>query len=171
MASCDAVYRHAGYLGNLIESDRLKRSVKCMVKALRPLDFDTIAFRGNSGALIASPLAFILNKELILVRKKREYPYSHSPMLCEGNVGAKRYVIVDDFVSTGATSTLTALRIKQFAPQAECIGIMALDSVVNEIRPDGNYLLSLTDSWCGRRVFLDHDQQVIDKLLQDETFE
>ena len=67
-------------------------------------DFDTIAFSGNSGALMSFPLAHRLNKEIIIIRKPRETDSSHSYVTIEGIVPCHRkIVIIDDFVSIGRT--------------------------------------------------------------------
>jgi hypothetical protein len=90
-----------GYLDAVYRPECFQVTVKRMVKAMRPyLDsFDAIAFRGSSGAALAYPLAFMLNKPLIHVRKEM----GHSSTKVEGLMGAKRIAIVDDFVETGET--------------------------------------------------------------------
>jgi len=74
----------------IIESARMK---------LAGIEFDSFAFRGMSGALIASVLAREMKKTLIMVRKES----SHSMRSVEGDFGAKRYVIIDDFIESGDT--------------------------------------------------------------------
>lgn len=63
-------------------------------------EFDSIAFRGLSGALLAPALAIGLEKSLIAVRKNES---RHSGLKVEGDQAARSYIIVDDFVSTGET--------------------------------------------------------------------
>jgi len=75
-----------------------------MAKAIRKsgIEFDAIAFRGNSGALLASPLATLLKKHLILVRKNTAD--SHSYTTVEGCSKRNcRYIIVDDLIASGKT--------------------------------------------------------------------
>lgn len=48
---------------------------------------------------VAFPLAVMLNKPLIHVRKSK----GHSKRMVEGYYGAKTYVIVDDFIESGKT--------------------------------------------------------------------
>jgi adenine/guanine phosphoribosyltransferase-like PRPP-binding protein len=93
-------------------------------KALAAYDFDSIAFRGMSGALIAPSVALALNKQLLMVRKPHDD--SHSTMKVEGYRSTKRYVILDDFVSSGATANTIKARIEEFAPSAECLGVLCV---------------------------------------------
>lgn len=72
-----------------------------MALALKDVDFEAIAYRGNSGALVAPAVAARMGKRLIMSRKPGEN--SHSSSHIEGPKWALRYVIVDDFVSTGRT--------------------------------------------------------------------
>jgi len=65
--------------------------------------FDTIAFRGMSGALIAPIVADKLNKSLTLVRKQEVDEHkSHAEYPVEGALFVD-YVIVDDFTNSGRT--------------------------------------------------------------------
>jgi hypothetical protein len=63
-------------------------------------EFDVIAFRGMSGAYIAPAVADALDKELLCIRKTSEQSHG-SPV--EGTTSDTRYIIIDDFVSTGET--------------------------------------------------------------------
>ena len=72
-------------------------------------EFDTIALRGMSGALMAPILSIILGKPFTMVRKEGEG--SHSSLPIEGCISFQTYVIVDDFVVSGETARI-------------CIGIL-----------------------------------------------
>jgi len=94
----------------------------------KKLDFDSIAFCGMSGALFAPMLAKELNKELILVRKMSDTNgggkiVNHSGYTVEGHAASLRYVIVDDQCSMGSTVRHIITKIKEFAPDAVCVGI------------------------------------------------
>ena len=82
-------------------SSTLKTAEKSIKRWERNNAFDTIAFTGISGAGVAFPLANRLFKGLICVRK--ELNSCHSKHKVEGQIGAKHYIIVDDFVETGNT--------------------------------------------------------------------
>lgn len=116
-----ANYCHTGYLRHVIPTSQLAKTARQAACILRRFDFDTIAFRGMSGALIAPILALRLNKSLIMVRKPNDN--THSELLVEGDKAAKRYIIVDDFQSSGATASTIKFHIERFAPQAECLGV------------------------------------------------
>lgn len=85
--------------------------------------FDTIAYRGASGAIIASIIAHRLKKPLLLVRKPDDTK-GHSPFMLEGPRSVKRYLIVDDFMSSGATYEAIRAAVRCQHPQAECIGML-----------------------------------------------
>lgn len=67
---------------------------------LRDVDFDTIVATGVSGLIAAPVLAHVMDKHLLVVRKKGDG--SHSSHRLEGRYGS-RALLVDDFMDTGAT--------------------------------------------------------------------
>ena len=97
------------------------RIAEC-IDLLSPYQFDTFAFRGNSGALMAPILAHKMGKELIMVRKPDIECVSTLPV--EGFSRAQRYVLVDDLISTGRTAAKTIIGVKQFAPEAKIIAML-----------------------------------------------
>lgn len=104
------------YISNTFSTGTLKKTIKRVKQVLLPLvnTFDTIAFRGMSGALVAPSIAAKLEKDVILVRKQGA---SHSSRICEGRVNAKRYVIIDDFVEYGTTVLNIISEIKKWQEQ------------------------------------------------------
>lgn len=120
--------RHIGkkivssHLNGYLDPVELAKKIKIAAKELAKHDFDTIAFRGMSGALIAPPLAMKLKKQLILVRKDNDD--SHTLFGVEGNKLSKRYIIVDDFVCSGKTKSVIIEKVAEFAPLAEFIGMV-----------------------------------------------
>ena len=117
-------YAHADYM-SYIRIRKLRRAVREAVKALKKLQFDAIAFSGASGTLLAPPIALRMNKTLLLVRKT--ITDSHSSHYVEGDIGARRYIIVDDFMSMGITARRILKHIKNNAPRAKCIGILEIE--------------------------------------------
>lgn len=100
-------YNHATHLSNALP--RLSTDITIgyccgMLKDAeehRTLKYDTLAFSGMSGALIAPIIAHRLKKDLLMIRKKGDN--THSCLIVEGNVGAQRIVVVDDFINSGHT--------------------------------------------------------------------
>jgi adenine/guanine phosphoribosyltransferase-like PRPP-binding protein len=106
-----------------------KKIIRNCIAVLSHLDFDTIAFRGLSGALLAPVIAMKMGKELIAVRKGEK---CHSYRMLEGNTAVERYVIVDDFVSCGDTVRAILDEVYAVAPEAKCIGVLE----ANHLRTD-----------------------------------
>lgn len=81
-------------------SDHVNTAVRKLSAHLH--EFDSIAVRGTSGMLVGSPVAMMLGKPLVVVRKESEH--SHSSLLVEsiGSIG-NRVLFLDDFVSMGDT--------------------------------------------------------------------
>lgn len=92
------------YVRDYLIPTKLRQVVANCVGYLRcwnlAANFDTIAFRGMSGALVAPMVAMQLDKELIMVRKGES---THSLFQTEGNAAARNVLIIDDFVVSGAT--------------------------------------------------------------------
>lgn len=91
------------YLGKVYGKQFLKL-VPAAVKQLRAVKkkypFDAIAFRGSSGAALAFPLSYFLKVPLIHVRKGNSHYGSGT---IEGTISSERYIIIDDFIDSGAT--------------------------------------------------------------------
>ena len=105
----------SGHFRRVLTSELLKEIVAESVEQLSTLDFDTLAFIGLSGATVAPIIAHQMGKELLMVRKNGGQDNSNSSQWIEGNVGAKRVVIVDDLISSGKTMSqmMRALRYTQ----------------------------------------------------------
>lgn len=80
--------------------DYLDRKVKKAIKKVSKLNFDSIAYAGHSGALVAIPMAIALKKHLVIIRKPHEM--SHGSVVEKTNA-ARNCLIVDDFIETGKT--------------------------------------------------------------------
>ena len=94
--------------------------VRCAVRRLKTVKFDTIVFRGFSGAIVGPVVALRLRKPWALVRKPGDS--SHSDRYVEGDVSGD-YVIIDDFVSTGDT----VKHIISKCPDGRCVGVYFYD--------------------------------------------
>lgn len=74
--------------------------IKRAAKTLADVEFDTLVGTGMSGALVVPALALAMGKSFVLVRKENDGSHHHGKLI--GNLG-KRWVFVDDFVSSGMT--------------------------------------------------------------------
>lgn len=102
-----------------------------LYEATHETTVEAIAFRGMSGALVASPVAARLQKPLILVRKPNDN--SHSPLKVEScKIEPKNYVILDDFVSSGKTANAIIKAIKLVAPKAKYLGVLQVSYLHND---------------------------------------
>lgn len=113
-------YVGADYLLDLTSAEKRVEIIHEAALALKCVEFDSIAFIGMSGALLAPTLAYVMNKELIALRKQPSN--SHSFHSIEGYAATKKYIVVDDFICTGETLRDVIKRMKDFAPQAEFVG-------------------------------------------------
>lgn len=113
----------AEHLRLLLNRKELKRILPIICKHLKTIQFDAIAFRGLSGAMIAPIVALRLNKSLLAVRKDGEK--THSCYKVEGDYGARRYIILDDFISGGNTARAILAEVKAAVPDAEFVGFYA----------------------------------------------
>lgn len=86
--------------------DDLAEKVRATTEALKPhrKQWDSIAVRGMSGALVGAPVSLRLRLPLVVIRKPGENAHSSSTVVNARNVG-KRVLFLDDFVGTGATRT------------------------------------------------------------------
>jgi orotate phosphoribosyltransferase-like protein len=88
------------YAVKLWSNKDIDKVIKATKAKFRRISYDCFIGSGLSGGIMAAHLAKALNKELLIVRKKGDN--SHGCAL-EGYTKFKRGVIVDDFITTGAT--------------------------------------------------------------------
>jgi len=128
-------YIGSSHISRFIHPASLETLTKNAVKVMRSKgfkklypEFDTIAFSGYSGALIAPMLALATGKEMVLVRKQGEVRASSYDV--EGYRDVKKYIIVDDFVCSGDTARRIHKGIQTFAPDAKCLGVLSVQELV-----------------------------------------
>jgi adenine/guanine phosphoribosyltransferase-like PRPP-binding protein len=98
---------------------------KAIIKAVCDLrkisdQFDSIACCGISGLMVVPQIAELLDKHIVVIRKKNDKCYSEFPM--EGVVPF-RYIIVDDLVCSGSTIKYIKNTIYEDCPKAYCVGV------------------------------------------------
>ena len=98
---------------------------KTIIKAVCSLrkisdEFDSIACCGVSGLMVVPQIAELLNKHIVVVRKKGEKRYSD--FYVEG-VAPFRYIIIDDLICSGNTIKWIKQTIYEDNPRAKCVGL------------------------------------------------
>jgi len=84
--------------------------------------FDSLAATGVSGITVAAPLAVLLNKPLVVVRKKDDGSHNVN-QLVEGHLSmGKRVLFVDDFIAGGDTKARVVKAIHGIDKRADLIG-------------------------------------------------
>jgi adenine/guanine phosphoribosyltransferase-like PRPP-binding protein len=114
------------YLRDLIDPKHLAAIVQVAARCLAKYEYDAIAVRGVSGLLLGPALAIATGKSLIVVRKEES---AHAKTGVEGDIAARRYIIVDDFVDTGETCRTIVSKIENLMPQVECLGSLACSTL------------------------------------------
>lgn len=105
----------------------LRPIVNQAIKTLRKHrdEFDIIAVRGVSGITVGSPVALMLDKQLVVIRKPDES--SHSAGMPAG-IGYNsdgtphRYIFLDDFIASGATRNAVKQDIALRRPEWRYVG-------------------------------------------------
>lgn len=129
-------YNDTSYLNVVYDTKKFHKTIRKIVKIIKDngLQFDAIAFRGNSGSAAAYPLSYLLNKPLICIRKDS----SHHGKKYEGAVGVQTYIIVDDFVESGTTIKEIRNIIKDRHDRSdfsnpECVAIILYDDLRDDL--------------------------------------
>lgn len=78
---------------------------------LKDVDFDTLVGTGFSGSIVIPSLALRLGKKFVLIRKETDDSH-HGKGRLVGELG-KRWIFVDDFISSGRTRDRVIEKIKE----------------------------------------------------------
>jgi adenine/guanine phosphoribosyltransferase-like PRPP-binding protein len=113
------IIQGATHTVKILNHKHRQRMIKDAVEVLSKYNFDGIACTGVSGLMLVPQLCEMLDKNIIVVRKIKETRYS--PFDYEG-VPPKKYIIVDDLISSGNTVQRILELFKEEIPSAECIG-------------------------------------------------
>jgi adenine/guanine phosphoribosyltransferase-like PRPP-binding protein len=108
------VYDTTDYI-KLIDKMVLRVSLFC-----KKYKIEAIAFTGHSGAAVAYPLSYKLKIPIVCIRKGSSH---YGSGRYEGIEDVERYIIVDDFIETGATIRRIKKQVKTYSPNAKLIGI------------------------------------------------
>jgi len=107
----------------LQDKDAFKYAIDSLVDLVKDLDFDLIVGPESRGFIFGAPVAYVLNKGLVLVRKKGKLPYKTVSVEYELEYGkdvlemhidaiqpGQKVVIIDDLLATGGT-TLSNIKL------------------------------------------------------------
>ncbi len=107
------------YLKAFFDLEKRKKLIDISVNLLLPFvnQFEAIVVRGVSGISVGSILAHLLDKPLVIIRKDES---AHSNLKYEGPTDFSKYLIVDDFYSTGDTLRKIKEQVSIVNPEATC---------------------------------------------------
>lgn len=117
----------SAYLHSGLDPATVKERTTLMLRRLRArrIDFDAVVYSGQSGALFGPILAYKTGTYPLFVRKPGELKGTHSNIVVEGEVhNINRYIIVDDFMDSGATVKRIEKMMRSHRPRAELAGIV-----------------------------------------------
>lgn len=104
----------------LNHKNRNKIIIKAVCDLRKVENFDSIACCGTSGLLVVPQIAELLDKHIVIVRKRDDRSYSDFGI--EG-VAPYRYIIIDDLICSGKTVQHIQNTIKEEHPRATCVGV------------------------------------------------
>lgn len=116
------------------DADGLKLAIDEMVKLLDGVDFDVIAGAESRGFIFGMPIAYLLHKPFVLVRKagklpretvSKSYDLEYGQATIEIHKDAvqpgQKVVLVDDLIATGGTMKAAAELIEELGGKVEKI--------------------------------------------------
>lgn len=112
---------------DLTDLDKTVEATYSELKPKRHRDrFDFIAAMGMSSVTVASPVALALGKQLVIVRKTSDTSHSGAQRIVGRNLKGRRYIFIDDFVSSGATFKQVRDELRRAG--ARCVGQFMYDA-------------------------------------------
>lgn len=112
----------SSYLTAVFDLPRRRKIISDLVNCIKlsGIEFEAIAFRGMSGALIVPDVSTQLDKPFILIRKEDS---SHSSHKFEGELAITTYIIIDDCISSGQTVMDIMDSMGEQIPSSDCKGV------------------------------------------------
>jgi adenine phosphoribosyltransferase len=121
----------------LQDKDAFKYAIDSLVDLVKDLDFELIIGPESRGFIFGAPVAYVLNKGLVLVRKKGKLPYKTVSVEYELEYGkdvlemhidaikpGQKVVIIDDLLATGGTTLSNIKLVEKLG--GEVVGIAYL---------------------------------------------
>ena len=110
----------------LMDADGLKLAIDELAKCLEGMDFDVIAGAESRGFLFGMPLAYLLHKPFVLIRKKGKLPCETVEKTYDLEYGTAtieihkdaikpgdKVVLLDDLIATGGTMKAAAELVEE----------------------------------------------------------
>jgi hypothetical protein len=120
-----------GYSDTIFRPERLRKAARGVLEVIQRVEKATgetvhIAVTGKSGIAMAFAINMLWDVPIVAVRKDNET--SHGSKI-EGLGELRKYIVLDDFVCTGATVSRVVKEINQWAEiggwdKPECIGFI-----------------------------------------------
>ena len=141
----------------LQDVDALKLSIDELAKRLEGVDFDVIAGAESRGFIFGAPLAYVMHKPFVPIRKKgklpcetveKTYDLEYGTATIEMHKEGEKVVLLDDLIATGGTMKAAAELVEELGGE-----------VVKML-----FLIELSDL-NGREVLKDYD---VDSVVQFE---
>lgn len=134
------IYHACAHLWDALNPVELENRAAVAAKVLKRFQYDAIAVRGASGLLYGAAVALATKKPLVVVRKPCERKggmangEAYTVYDVEYTCDLHRYVIVDDFISSGRTVRAIRDAIEKAAPSASCIGMISMNRMSEEYK-------------------------------------
>jgi len=141
---------HTCHVLNHKERNRIIIKAVCDLRKISDT-FDSIACCGTSGLMVVPQVAELLNKNIVLVRKKTDKCYSDFTI--EG-VAPFRYIILDDLICSGNTVRHIKCSIREEYSRAKCVGLYCYMPQECAYKADTknlferDYGIQLLNPWC-----------------------
>ncbi len=116
------------------DADGLKLAVDGLMEKLEGIDFDVIAGAEARGFLFGMPLAYLLHKPFVLIRKKGKLPRDTVSEAYDLEYGTaeieihkdaikpgQKVVLVDDLIATGGTMAAAAHLVEKLGGEVVCL--------------------------------------------------
>ncbi len=131
----------------LTNGPAFRQVIDTFCEQYKDVDFDSIAGIESRGFIFASPMAYKMNKELILIRKPGKLPYDTISEEYELEYGTdsvemhtdsvengKKVLVIDDLLATGGTALAACNLIEKAGGTVAGVGFMIELAFLNGIK-------------------------------------
>lgn len=143
-------FTDAGYSDTHFNTAKLRSKAKALALVLPGLmernEVDAVVVTGKSGMSLAFATLMLIDFPLVVVRKRGENSHGNN-IEGTGTINVRRYIVLDDFISSGATVRTIVQDINDLATALsetapECVGVLQYmrDNRRTDIRTHSNKL-------------------------------